>query len=255
LVEPSTVGPLPRVAPDGRSPMQAYARPFDPREARPRLALVVGGLGLNASLTEQAIAALPPTTGLAFSPYAPRARPLIEQARARGFETLLALPLEPQGYPLNDPGDRALLTGLPPGENLARLDWLLARFPGHVGAIGALGSMRGERYALLAEPYEAMQAVLARRGLLFLDARPGAPPPARAFGRSIDLVVDEPATRAEIDARLLALERMARERGSALGYVGEASPVAVARIAAWAAEAMGRGIVLAPPSALVRPPR
>jgi polysaccharide deacetylase 2 family uncharacterized protein YibQ len=217
--------------------------------------LVVGGLGLNASLTEQAIAALPPTTGLAFSPYAPRARPLIEQARARGFETLLALPLEPQGYPLNDPGDRALLTGLPPGENLARLDWLLARFPGHVGAIGALGSMRGERYALLAEPYEAMQAVLARRGLLFLDARPGAPPPARAFGRSIDLVVDEPATRAEIDARLLALERMARERGSALGYVGEASPVAVARIAAWAAEATGRGIVLAPPSALVRPPR
>jgi polysaccharide deacetylase 2 family uncharacterized protein YibQ len=255
LVEPSTVGPLPRVAPDGRSPMQAYARPFDPREARPRLALVVGGLGLNASLTEQAIAALPPTTGLAFSPYAPRARPLIEQARARGFETLLALPLEPQGYPLNDPGDRALLTGLPPGENLARLDWLLARFPGHVGAIGALGSMRGERYAMLAEPYEAMQAVLARRGLLFLEARPGAPPPARAFGRSIDLVVDEPATRAEIDARLLALERLARERGSALGYVGEASPVAVARIAAWAAEATGRGIVLAPPSALVRPPR
>ena len=69
------------------------------------------------------------------------------------------------------------------------------------------------------------------------------------------MVVDEPATRAEIDARLLALERLARERGAALGYVGEASPVAVARIAAWAAEAPGRGIVLAPPSALVRPPR
>ena len=255
LVEPSAAGPLPRVAPDGRSPMQAYARPFEPGETRPRLALVVGGLGLNASLTEQAIAALPPTTGLAFSPYAPRARPLIEQARARGFETLLALPMEPQGFPLNDPGDRALLTGLPPGENLARLDWLLARFPGHVGAIGALGSMRGERYATLSELYETMQGVLARRGLLFLDARPGAPPPARAVGRSIDLVVDEPATRAEIDARLLALERLARERGSALGYVGEASPVAVARIAAWAAEAPGRGIILAPPSALVRPPR
>jgi hypothetical protein len=95
LVEPSAVGLLPRVAPDGRSPMQAYARPFDARETRPRLALIVGGLGLNASLTEQAIAALPPTTGLAFSPYANRALPLIEQARRRGFETLLALPLEP----------------------------------------------------------------------------------------------------------------------------------------------------------------
>ena len=80
LVEPSAAGPLPRVAPDGRSPMQAYARPFEPGETRPRLALVVGGLGLNASLTEQAIAALPPTTGLAFSPYAPRARPQIGRA-------------------------------------------------------------------------------------------------------------------------------------------------------------------------------
>jgi polysaccharide deacetylase 2 family uncharacterized protein YibQ len=97
-----------------------------------------------------------------------------------------------------------------------------------------------------------MQEVLARRGLLYFDPRPGAPPLARVTGRMVDVVVDEPATRAEIDLRLAALERLARERGAALGYVGEASPVAVARIAAWAAEVQNRGVVLAPPSSLVR---
>ncbi len=254
LVENSAWGLLPRSAPDGRSPMLVYSRPFDQRDGRPRVALIVGGLGMNASLTEQAIAALPPATGLAFSPYATWARPLIEQARARGFETLLALPLEPTGFPLNDPGDRALLTVLPMGENLNRLDWLLARFPGHVGAVGALGPMRGERFAAAAEPHGAMQAVLGRRGLLYFDARPGSPAPARALGRGADLVVDEPATRGEIEAKLAQLERIARERGSALGYVGEATPVAVGRIVAWAAALEGRGLALAPPSALVRIP-
>lgn len=254
LVENSAWGLLPRSAPDGRSPMLVYSRPFDQRDGRPRIALIVGGLGMNAGLTEQAIAALPPATGLAFSPYATWARPLIEQARARGFETLLALPLEPTGFPLNDPGDRALLTVLPMGENLNRLDWLLSRFPGHAGAVGALGPMRGERFAAAAEPLGAMQDVLARRGLLYFDPRPNSPAPARALGRGTDLVVDEPATRNEIEARLAQLERIARERGSALGYVGEATPVAVGRIAAWAAALEGRGLVLAPPSALVRIP-
>lgn len=253
LVEPSADGPLPRVAPDGRSPMQAYARPFDAREARPRLAIVLGGLGMNTALAEQATASLPPAIGLAFSPYATAAPAMILRARARGFETLLALPMEPTGYPLNDPGERALLTGLPPGENAARLDWLLARFPGHAGVIGALGPLRGERFANLAAPYEAMQSTLARRGLYFLDARPGAPAPARAVGRSLDAVLDEGTSRAEFDQRLAALERLARERGAALGYVGEATPVALARLGDWAAGLESRGVVLAPPSALVRP--
>ena len=30
-------------------------------------------------------------------------------------EFLISMPMEPQGYPLNDAGDRALLTGAPAG--------------------------------------------------------------------------------------------------------------------------------------------
>lgn len=254
LIEPAAVGLLPRIGTDGRMPMRVYARPFDRNDPRPRVALVMGGLGMNTTLTEQAIQSLPLAVGLAFSPYAPRPFPLLERARERGFETLVAIPMEPTGFPLNDPGQHALLTGLAWAENARRLDWVLSRYAGHVGGIGALGPLRGERFAGQEDSHTQMQAALAQRGLLYIDARPGAPSPTRAWGRSLDVVVDEPPTRAEIELRLAEVERLARERGAALGYVGEASPVAITRIAAWAASLESRGVVLAPPSALARAP-
>lgn len=254
LLEPGPHGPLPRIGPQGRSSIRTYGRPFDRQDPRPRIGLVVGGLGLNAALTEEAIRRLPGTVGLAFSPYAPRVERLLDLARAKGMEVLLALPLEPTGYPLNNPGDRALLTGLSEVENQDRLDWAMSRFAGYVGAIGAHGPMRGERFALLPDRLGALQQGLAMRGLLYLDPRPGAAQPARAWGRTIDLLLDEPATRGEIERKLEALERLARERGTALGYAGEPSPVLIERIAAWAGAVEGRGLALAPVTALIRAP-
>ncbi|MDO9708181.1 divergent polysaccharide deacetylase family protein [Paracraurococcus lichenis] len=255
LLENGPNGPLPRIGPDGRTSIRAYGRAFDRQDPRPRLGLVIGGLGMNAAVTEEAIGRLPGAIGLAFSPYAPRPERLLEQARGKGMEVLVALPLEPTGYPLNNPGDRALLTGLSPSENGERLLWALSRFPGYVGAIGALGPMRGERFAQLQESLGALQATLQARGLLYLDPRPGAvKAPLRAWGRGIDLVVDEPATRSEIERKLAALEALAKEHGAALGYAGEASPVLVDRVAAWAGSVEARGLVLAPVTALIRRP-
>jgi hypothetical protein len=254
LLEPGPHGPLPRIGPQGRSAIRTYGRPFDRQDPRPRVALIIGGLGLNASLAEDAIRRLPGGVTLAFSPYAPRIDRLLEQARAKGMEVLLALPLEPTGYPLNSPGDRALLTSLTDTENQDRLDWVMSRFHGYVGAIGAHGPMRGERFALLPDRLGALQRTLAVRGLLYVDPRPGAPQPARAWGRAVDILVDEPATRGEIDRKLEALERLARERGTAVGYAGEPSPVLVERVAIWGGAVEGRGLALAPISALIRAP-
>ena len=254
LVEFTALGAMPRIGADGRMPMRAYARPFDRQDPRPRVALILGGIGLRTSLSEEAIRTLPPAVALAFTPYATNAAPLIEAARGRGFETLLALPMEPTGFPINDPGHRALLTGLSAGENARRLDWLLARYPGHVGAVGALSSMRGERFAAMAEPFAQMQLALNARGLLYFDARPGAPNPERAWGLTVDVVVDNPPTRGEMDQRLAVLERLARERGGALGYLGEVTPVSLQRLSEWFAGLDARGVVLAPVTALMRRP-
>ena len=255
LLEESRHGLLPRVGPDGRTAIRAYGRDFDRRDTRPRVGIVVADVGLNATHTEEAIRRLPPAVTLAISPYAARPGQTAERARERGMETLISIPMESAGYPLNNPGDRALLTGRGMAENLDTLAWVLGRAQGYVGAIGAVGGMRGERFAAMPEAIGAVQDALRGRGLLYVDPRPGAPAPARAWGRAVDVVLDEPAgTRGEIDRRLAELESLARERGAALGLAGAATPVVVERIAAWAAGLESRGLVMAPVSAMIRRP-
>ena len=254
LQEQGRFGPLPRVGADGRTSIRAYAGQFDRQDTRPRIGIVVADIGISNTQTEDAIRRLPPAVTLAISPYAPRAAQVAERLRAKGVESLVGLPMEPAGYPLNDPGNRALLTGRSGPENMANLEWVLSRFPGYVGVIGVVGGMRGERFAAMEQSYHALQESLRNRGLLYLDARPGVNAPLRAWGRSVDLILDEPATRAEIEKRLGELEAIAKARGSALGLAHAPTPVVVDRLAAWAAGLERRGVVLTPVTALIRRP-
>lgn len=256
LLEASRHGTVPRRGADGRSSIATYARPFDRTDPRPRVAIIVNNVGLFAQHSEDAIRRLPAGVTLAFSPYAPRNEALAERARARGMEMLIALPLEPQGFGQQaDPGDRALLTTLPLAENLDRLEWALSRLQGMVGAVGGLGSMRGERFAANAELLATLQESLTWRGLLYVDPRPGAPQPSRAFGRSVDVLLDEPsAMQGEVERQLAALEALARQNRSALGLANDPVPSVIAAIAAWAQGLEERGIAIAPISVLIRAP-
>jgi len=257
MLERSRHGMVPKLGPDGRTSIRTYARSFD-REAdrRPRIGLVIGNVGLFAQHSEEAIARLPGAVTLAFSPYALRPEPLLDRARARGMEVLVALPLEPAGFGQDaDPGDRALLTSLSVEENLERLDWALSRIQGQVGAIGALGRLRGERFAANADLLGTIQAALTTRGLLYVDPRPSAPTPARAFGRTVDLVLDDPSeTRSEVERRLGELEALAKRNGAALGLLGNPAPFFTAAILAWSAGLEERGAVLVPVTVLLRRP-
>ncbi len=245
---------LPRIAADGRAPMAVYARGFDQSTRRPRVGLLFAGFGPNEADSEDAIRALPGGVTLAFSPYATHLPRLLDVARLAGHEYLLSVPMEPAGYPQNDAGDHALLTTQDARANAAGLRWALSRMQGYVGVTGALGPLRGERFAQAAGPMDAMLRTLAARGLLYVDPGVAPGPLPYAWTRRVDVVVDEPAVRTEIDAKLAALERIARDRGSALGLAGVLRPLAVARVQAWADTLQGRGLALAPVSALVQPP-
>ncbi len=264
LLEPSAADPaalLPRIGPDGRAPMRVYAAGYDPADTHPRIALLVADIGMSGQDSGEAIHALPAAVSLALSPYAVQPGALLAAARAAGHESLIALPLEPQNAPLNDAGDHALLTGAAPAENGRRLDWALSRIAGYAGATGALGRLHGERFAAATDQMNPVLAELAARGLFYIDPRPSDPLPGQpaaatgpAYGRAVDMVVDEPALRTQIDAKLGALEQRARDRGSALGLVDDPAPVTVERIAAWAAGLSQRGVTLVPVSAILRPP-
>jgi polysaccharide deacetylase 2 family uncharacterized protein YibQ len=247
---------MPRIAEDGRRPMQVYAAGFDRSSRRPRVGILLAGVGLNEDDSLKAIRDLPGGVTLAISPYASKLPKLLATARLAEHEYLLSIPMEPQGFPANDPGPRALMTSLSSGENLDRLRWLLAHFSGYVGATNALGAMRGERLAGVADQIDPVLAELARRGLLYVDARTarsgGMAIQHRVWSRDIDLVLDEPI--GDIDVKLAQLEEIAHDKGDALGLAGAPSPVTVEHIAVWANGLLDRGLALAPVSALMRPP-
>jgi len=253
LVKVGPQGPLPVIAPDGRKPWQVYARPFDGTDRRPRIAIVIGDMGLSQSATLSAITRLPPPVTLAFAPYASDLQSWIAQARAAGHEVLLQLPMEPIDYPTNDPGPRALLTSLKPADNIERLDWLLSRFAGYVGVTNYMGS----KFTTSPGDLKPVLEQLAGRGLLFLDSRSAARSVAPRIAGELgmprvlnDRFIDNEASRTAIDARLEELERIALKNTAAVG-MGYPYPVSIERVAAWAQNLAAKGIVLAPVSAIV----
>ncbi len=241
---PGPGGPLPIIAADGRTPFQAYARPFR-SNGRPKVALVIGGLGLNARATQQAIETLPGPVTLSFVPYAEGLQGWIDLARQHGHEVLLETPMEPDNYPDNDPGPYTLMARGSGPETAKKLEWVLSRASGYVGLTNYLGSR------FLSEPaaYAAFAAAARARGLGFIDDGSAA---GRAGGlprASAAYVVDDQLTAKAVDRQFLALEAAALQKGQALG-AGFAYPVTLEKAAEWAASVEARGYQLAPASAL-----
>lgn len=250
-------GILPHPGPGGEQPWQVYARPFEAEVQRPRIAIAMGGLGMDSPATVRAIDDLPGQVSLVLSPYAANLQDWVEQARGRGHEVLLALPVEPQGFPANDPGPHALLASLGPAERGARLRWTLAQGGGYVGLAVETASPVMED-AEIATP---LAAELKKHGLMLLDAggqqAPAGLQAARAAGlpyAAADLQLDADPAPAAIDRSLTELERLAREKGRAVGYALP-YPVSIDRIAAWAQGLAEKGIDLAPVTAAIVPAR
>ena len=244
LSQEGRFGPLPVIASDGRTPFQAYARPFTP-DGRPRVALIIGGLGLNGPATRAAIESLPAEVTLSFSAYADGLQGWIDLARADGHEVLLELPMEPSDYPDNDTGPYTLLAGADVDELDRRLDWLLGRATGYYGVSNYFGAAF---FASDASVTPFMQR-LRSRGLAFVDdgqARNRQGAYARA---SANRVIDEDPSPASVLASLNGLEAAARSNGQAMG-TGLLFPSTVATAVRWVQGLNERGIQLAPASAM-----
>lgn len=242
---PGPGGPLPIIAQDGRTPFEAYARPFT-SNGRPKVALVIGGLGLDARATQAAILALPPQITLSFVPYAEGLQGWIDMARAHGHEVLLETPMEPLDYPDNDPGPYTLMADGAGPETAKKLDWILSRASGYFALTNYLGS----RFLADDKAYDSFLGAVRGRGLGFIDDGSASRRTGGGVPRaSAERVIDDQLTQAAIDAQLLKLEASALERGQALG-AGFAYPVTLDKVARWAQGVEQRGYQLAPASAL-----
>ena len=249
LLEKTRYGMIPMAA-ENLKPFTVYAADADRAKAAkmPTVSIVVGGLGVGAAKTTEAIMKLPGAVTLAFTPYGADPGKLAERARAQRHEILLQIPMEPYDYPDNDPGPQTRLATLWPEENLDRLFWHLGRLQGYAG----IANFMGARFVATDAAMGPIIREAAKRGLSYFDdgSAPRSVAAALAGGQAMpfakgDVSIDAVPTSAEIDRQLAKLEALAKERGFAVG-TASALPISIDRIGAWIKTLDARGIMLVP---------
>jgi uncharacterized protein len=255
LIEQSETGPLPIRAADGRRPVDVYARPWSGTRGA-RVAIVIGGLGVSQTGTQEAIGKLPGEVTLAFAAQGNSIGRWMEAARHEGHEIIMQVPLEPFDYPAVNPGRNTLKVEANPDENIANLRWTLSRTTNYTGVTNYMGA----RFSADRAAMTPVMAELGKRGLLYLDdgssARSVAAELALKSGVPFaegDATIDAVRERGEILKKLDELERTARAKGFAIG-TGSAFDVTVDAVAAWVNEARKRGIEIVPVSAVASDP-
>ncbi|WP_319412433.1 divergent polysaccharide deacetylase family protein [uncultured Cohaesibacter sp.] len=241
---------------DGAVPYQAFARPVntDAIAGLPKIAIIMDGLGLSQTTTEEALTLLPPDITLAFAPYGNSLSRWTRKARSQGHELLVQVPMEPFDYPNNDPGPHTLLTSANAEANKANLNWVLERFDQYVGVINYMGA----RFSSDELAGSEFMTELKNKGLLYVENS--------AQGRSrlniiaskmsipnlrSDLVIDFRGRPEDIETRLVQLESIAQENGSALG-VASAFPTSIRSISDWTQSLRQRGFALVPITTLLK---
>jgi polysaccharide deacetylase 2 family uncharacterized protein YibQ len=216
-----------------------------PADESPAIAVVIDDLGANVSRTAQAIA-LPANVTLSFLPYPPSSRELSRRAHLAGHEVILHLPMQPSGG--QNPGERALSTGLKPDDMQQRLVWALSR----VSDFDGVNNHMGSRFTASRADLVPVMREFKARGLFFLDSRTTAETLAETVAHEVgvlsggrDVFIDTERSVAAIERQLLRIEDLARRNGNVVA-IGHPYPETLKALSAWSKTIKERGFRLAP---------
>ncbi len=216
-----------------------------------RIAIVIDDMGSEMKSSGKALR-LPSAVTLSFLPYEVRTREQSKEARERGHELLLHMPMEPLGH--QSPGKGALMVGLPVAELQVRFETALASFTGYDGVNNHMGS----KFTANTEGMTIVIDTLQERNLFFLDSKTSG----QTVGSQIaqekglptivrDVFLDDDPSPEAIRRQLSITERVARQKGHAVA-IGHPHAATIDAIETWAADAPQRGIELVPLRDLVR---
>ena len=243
VVEPPTASPIPLPPPQNE-------QTFD--DGRTYVSVIISGLGLSAGITEQAINELPRDVDLAFSPYAENLGVWLKNAANLRHETLIFMPMESATYPKDDPGPRALSSRLGDQDNEGNLNWVLSQGKGSAGVINLMGS----RFLTDRKRLSSVFEMLRKKDSMFIEIPGTEKSEAYTLASqnglrymAVDLKIDGSTNEQDIRQQLGQLEKMAQERGYAIG-IAEPYPLTLSILKSWANGLPAHGISLAPLTAV-----
>lgn len=236
------------------APEQTWRRnalPFRDLGSRPLIAIVIDDVGLDRPRSRRAWE-LPGPLTMSFLPYAKDLREQTKAARARGHELMLHLPMEPNGR--NDPGPNALLVSSTDAELRQRTNAALDSFDGYVGANNHMGS----RFTAFRPGMETVMRQFKNRGAMFLDSRTTAQSVGDQTAQEMGVpsivrhvFLDDEETLDAVRRKLAETEAVARRQGFAVA-IGHPHDVTLQALAEWLPTVQGKGLALAPSSAVLR---
>jgi len=253
LTRTSQFGPVPIKG--SNSALKAYKRPFKLQADKAPISLIIGGLGVNRGLTQDAIESLPADVTLSFAAHSPDLQGLINTARADGHEVLIEIPMDSATFDPSEPGsDKALLTTVALTENGERLDWLMSRAQGYAGLINFNGDTFLTR-SDLAAPYIDY---VSKTGVgVFTDGdfeTPALTGLAQSTGLPFKnghgLIDPHPVPRV-IGARLKNLGQAAKSGNHPVG-VGFVYPETLSEVKVWIASLEEQNLQLAPATSALK---
>jgi uncharacterized protein len=207
-------------------------------------------MGLRKANSQQAVN-LSGRFTLAFLPYAEGVQQMADDARTRGHEVMLHLPMA--GRRTANPGPLAMFPDEAPAELAMRLKRNLDSFTGYTGVNNHMGS----RFTEQGEGMNMVLTELKARGLFFIDSRTTA----RSAGRQValatglpfaerDVFLDNEADASHILLQLAQTEALARRHGTAIA-IGHPHGATIDALARWQKDLAARGFDLVPASQII----
>ena len=205
-------------------PVEPPPKPLDklrqlPGDHPPVVAIVIDDIGYDRKIAARLLAMDAPLT-FSVLPYGPFSREIATEARSRGHEIMLHLPMEPKEFPAVNPGPGALLNQMSPDEFIGQLKADIDRIPGLKGVNNHMGS------AISTSPERMRQifTILKKNDLYYIDSRTTAETVARPSAELLqlpfterDIFIDHYENRSFIRKQLKRLIKRAQRQGYAVG--------------------------------------
>ena len=187
--------------------------------ARPKVAIIIDDLGYDPAMADRFLS-LGGAVTFSILPHAPYTRKIAQKADSKGVEIMLHLPMEPDEYPLVNPGPGALMADMTPNELIAQLKRNLDVIP----TIRGVNNHMGSRLTANSSQLYQIFSVLKQRDLYFIDSRTTpntlCRPSARIFQLRFserDVFLDHVQDPDFIRRQSEKLVQIAKEHGEAIG--------------------------------------
>jgi len=132
----------------------------------PKIAIIIDDLGYDREIVEKFLG-LNAVFTFSILPYSPFQKSIARSVHSKGFDVMLHLPMEPNEYPMVNPGPGALLTSMSPDQLINQLDKDLDSVP----FIQGVNNHMGSKMTTVSIQLYQIFSVLKKRKLFFIDSR------------------------------------------------------------------------------------